>query len=61
MKTVREGPLVTLPRTDGKTVDVFTGKGWDRHTVFEVFEGRIRLISGPSLTMEEFKAFKSRV
>jgi len=57
-KAVREGNVVVLHRTDGKTVDVFTGQGWDKHTVFEVNEGKVRLIRGASVTNEEFRKFK---
>jgi hypothetical protein len=58
MKTIREGDVVVLPRDD-KTVDIFTGQGWDRHTVFEVSEGKIRFVKGVALSQEQFKKFKS--
>jgi len=61
MKTVREGSVVTLPRNDGKTVDIFTGKGWDNHTVFEVSEGKIRFVKGKALSSDDFKTFKNRI
>lgn len=61
LKPVREGSLVTLPRHDGKTIDVFAGKGWDNHTVFEVTEGKIKLVRGKALTADDWKTFKSRI
>jgi hypothetical protein len=62
MKTVREGSVVTLPRNDEKgTVDVFTGKGWEHHTVFEVLDNKIKLVRGKAMTSEDFKIFKSRI
>jgi hypothetical protein len=61
MKPVREGNVVTLPRQDGKTVDVFTGKGWDNHTVFEVHEKGVKLIKGKAMSAEDFKTFKGRL
>jgi len=61
MKPVREGPVVTLPRQDGKTVDVFTGVGWGNHTQFEVTEGKIRLVKGKAMSDADFKTFKQRI
>ena len=61
MKSVREGKVVVLPRTDGKTVDVFTGMGWERHTVFEVSEGKLRFVKGTALSTEDFKIFKGHL
>jgi len=58
MRTIREGSITILPRPDGKTIDVFTGRGWDRHTVFEVTDRRIRLREGVALSTEDFNAFK---
>jgi len=68
MKAVREGNVVSLPRQDGVTVDVFTGKGWENHTVFEIIPDKdggkgkkIRLLRGHALSMEDFQTFKKRV
>ena len=33
MKAVREGAVVTLPRQDNKTIDVFCGIGWGQINV----------------------------
>ena len=60
MKTVREGPVIILPRNDGKgTVDVFTGHAWEKHTVFEVTEGKIKFVKGVAIKNDEFKVFKA--
>lgn len=42
-----------------KYVDVFTGQGWDNHTVFEMkrVKGKVYLtkVSGPAIDDGEFK------
>lgn len=42
-----------------KYVDVFTGMGWDNHTVFEMkrVKGKVYLtkVSGPAIDDNEFK------
>ena len=58
MHSIREGGVVVLPRPDSKTVDVFTGKGWDKHTVFEVNNKQIKFVAGSALSQDEFKFFK---
>jgi len=61
MKAVREGSVVTLPRQDGKTIDVFCGMGWANHTQFEVVDGKIKLVKGKAMSGEDFKTFKGRI
>jgi hypothetical protein len=61
MKPVREGDVVTLPRPDGKTVDVFTGKGWDHHAVFEIHDKGVRLLRGKAMSDVDFRTFKKRI
>lgn len=61
MKAVREGAVVTLPRQDNKTIDVFCGIGWGNHTQFEVQEGKIKLVRGKAMSADDFKTFKSRI
>ncbi len=58
MYTVRTGQVVILPRPDGKTVDVFTGQGWNKHTIFEVTDSKVRFVSGNPISKEEFAFFK---
>ena len=40
MKTVREGLVVILPRND-ELVDVFTGIGWNQHTLFAIRDSEV--------------------
>jgi len=62
MRVVRDGPMVILPRPDGKVIDVFTGKGWNRHSVFEVNgDGRLRPVAGLDLSTQEFQFLKSKI
>jgi beta-xylosidase len=52
------GNVVVLPR-DNNLVDVFTGTGWTRHTVFEVNgPNQIKFVKGFALTQAEFQEFK---
>jgi hypothetical protein len=60
MRTVREGPIAIFPREHG-IVDVFTGRGWDHHSVFKLIRGNPRLIEGNPLTEREYAELKEYV
>ena len=61
MRSTREGSVVVLPRPDGKTIDIFTDKGWSRHSVFEYHDGKVSFVRGADLSPFEFKVFKARL
>lgn len=60
MKTVREGPISVYPRGQG-VIDVFTGTGWEKHSVFKIVKGHPRLESGAPLSEKEFTELKEMV
>lgn len=53
MRSLRNGSVIVLPRGNN-LVDVFTGTGWARHSVFNVSNGKIKLINGFGLSNDEF-------
>ena len=59
MNRVLEGPVVVMPRYD--VVDVFTGKGWDNHSVFKVIKGFPKFVSGNPLSEDDFKTLRRLV
>lgn len=60
MRTVRVGDVVVFPREHG-IIDVFTGKGWEHHSVFKVIRGAPRLVEGNPLTEREYNELKDCV
>jgi hypothetical protein len=53
MRTIHNGSVIVLPRGNG-LVDVFTGLGWVRHSLFNITNGKIKLVRGYGLTENEF-------
>jgi len=51
---VLEGEVVILPR-DEKLADVFVGKGWQNHSVFELVKGWPTLRDGNGVSDAEFR------
>ena len=60
MKTVRNSDVAQFFR-NRRLVDVFTGRSWDNHSVFEIVNGNPRLKSGFSLTEKEFSLLKEQL
>jgi len=60
MRPVREGPLVVFPREHG-IIDVFTGRGWDHHSVFKLIRGSPRLVEGNPLSERDYNELKDMV
>lgn len=36
------------------TLDVFTGKGWDNHSCFQIYKGHLKLVGGQPITDKEY-------
>ena len=61
MRAIRESAVVVLPRGHG-IIDVFTGKGWDNHSVFKLIKGVPHLIKGfDPLTEEEYNKLREQL
>jgi hypothetical protein len=60
MRAVRVGSPAIFPR-EHNIVDVFTGIGWEHHSVFKlVRKGNPRLLEGHPLTDKEYTELKEQ-
>ena len=45
----------------GSLFDVFTGKGWDSYSCFELRNGKLLLVSGASVSDHDYKKLLEEV
>jgi len=57
MKRVMKGEIAVFP-INKWTCDVFTGKGWEHHSRFQLFKGHLKLVAGDPVTGEEYTQIK---
>jgi hypothetical protein len=60
MNKSMEGGIAVFPRNKW-VVDVFTGKGWDDHSVFRIYKGTLKLVGGSPVTETEYKQLQGMI